>query len=75
MRRMKDYNSMSKESLLSVLSESESAKSKKNLHSANIKKIREDFNKSRYTFSKSKIKEIRKFFYEIENKKNLLNQK
>ena len=72
---MKDYNSMSKESLLSVLSESESAKSKKNLHSANIKKIREDFNKSRYTFSKSKIKEIRKFFYEIENKKNLLNQK
>ena len=75
MRRMKDYNSMSKESLLSVLSESESAKSKKNLHSANIKKIREDFNKSRYTISKSKIKEIRKFFYEIENKKNLLNQK
>ena len=75
MRRMKDYNSMSKESLLSVLSESESAKSKKNLHSANIKKIREDFNKSRYTFSKLKIKEIRKFFYKIENKKNLLNQK
>ena len=75
MRRMKDYNSMSKESLLSVLSESESAKSKKNLHSVNIKKIREDFNKSRYTFSKLKIKEIRKFFYKIENKKNLLNQK
>ena len=75
MRRMKDYNSMSKESLLSVLSESESGKSKKNLHSANIKKIREDFNKSRYTFSKLKIKEIRKFFYKIENKKNLLNQK
>ena len=75
MRRMKDYNSMSKESLSSVLSESESAKSKKNLHSANIKKIREDFNKSRNTFSKLKIKEIRKFFYKIENKKNLLNQK
>ena len=44
MRRIKGYNNMSKESLLSVLRELELAKSKKNLDNAKIKKIREDFN-------------------------------
>ena len=42
MRQINGYNNMSKEGLLSVLSESESAKSKKNLDNAKIKKIRED---------------------------------
>ena len=45
MRRIiKAYNNMSKETLLSVLSESESAKS---LDNAKVKKIREDFNELR----------------------------
>ena len=61
--------SMSKERLLSALNESESAKSEKNLNNGKIKKIREEFNKLRDRFSKLKIKEIRKIFYEIENKK------
>ena len=46
-RRIKIYKSMSKEKLLSALNESQSAKSKKNLDNAKIKKIREDFNKLR----------------------------
>ena len=75
MRRFKGYNNMSKETLFSVLSELESAKSNKNLDNAKIKRIREDFNKSRYKFSKSKIKEIRENLYEIENKKNLSKSK
>ena len=75
MRRIKGHNNMSKESLLSVLRELESAKSKKNFDNAKIKKIREDFNKWRYEFSKSKIKKIRKHFYEIENKKNFSKSK
>ena len=68
MRSIKSYNNMPKESLLSVLSESESAKS---LDDAKIKKIKEGFNELRDTFLKPKIKEIIKNLYEIENKKNL----
>ena len=45
MRRIKGYNNMSKERLLSVLSKSESEKVKKTLDNAKIKKIRKDFNK------------------------------
>ena len=77
MKRIKGYNNMPKERLLSVLSESESAKSKKNLDNAKIKKIRKDFNKLRDRFLKPKIKEIRKSLYEIEKKKKkiFLNQK
>ena len=56
---------MSKERLLSVLSESESAKS---FNNAKIKKIKEDFNELRDKFLKPKIKEIRTNLYEIENK-------
>ena len=62
MRRIKGYNDMSKERLFSVLDESES------LDKAKIKKITEDFNKSKDRFLKPKMKEIRKKFYEIENK-------
>ena len=65
MRRIKVWNNISKERLLSVLSESESEKS---LDNAKIKKIKEDFNKLRDMFSKPKIKEIRKNLYKIENK-------
>ena len=39
MRRIKGYKNMSKERLLSVLDESESAKSKKNLDNAKIKRL------------------------------------
>ena len=53
----------------------ESAKIKKNLDSAKIKKIWKDFNKLRDRFLKPKIKEIRKSLYEIENKKNLSESK
>ena len=75
MRRITRYKNMSKERLLSVRDESESAKSKKNLDNAKIKKIRKDFNKLRDRFLKPKIKEIRKNLYEIENKKNLPESK
>ena len=64
MRRVKGYNNMSKERLLSVLCESKSAESRKNLNNAKIKKIRKDFNKL-----------IRKSYYEIKNKKIFQNQK
>ena len=47
MRRITGYKNMSKERLLSVLDESGSAKSKKNLDNAKIKKIRKDLNKLR----------------------------
>ena len=71
MRRIKSYKDISKERLLSVLDESESAKSKKNLDNAKVKKIRKDFNKLRDRFIKPKIKEISKSLYETENKNNL----
>ena len=71
MRCIKGYKNRSKEKLLSVFSESESAKS---LNNAKIKKIREDFNELRDRFLKPKIKEIRKNLYEIE-KKNLSESK
>ena len=57
---------------MSIFSESESARSKKNLDNAKIKKIREDFNKLKL---KPKIKQIRKNLYEIENKKDLYKSK
>ena len=76
----KGHNNISKESLFSVLDESES------LDDAKLRKIKEDFNKLRDRFLKPKIKEIRKSLYEIENKsfsesktkeieKNVLNEK
>ena len=62
---------MSKEKLLSALSESKSAQSGNNFDNARIKKIREDFNTLKDRFLKPKIKEIGRNLYEIENKKNL----
>ena len=58
-RGIRGYKIISKERLLSALNESESAKSKKNLDNAKIKKIREGFNKLKDRFLKLKIKEIR----------------
>ena len=64
---------MSKERLLSVLREPESAKSKKNL--AKIKKIKEDFNKLRDSFLTQKQNKIEKIFMKQKTKINFLNQK
>ena len=58
--------------LLSVPSEPELAESEYNFDNERLKKIRKEFNESRYKFSKSKI---RKSLYEIENKKNLSKSK
>ena len=66
-RGIKGYKSMSEERLLSILNESKSAKeSEKNFDDARI-----DFNKLRDRLTNTKIKEIRKDLYRIENKKNL----
>ena len=73
MRRIKGYNNIPEESLLSVLSESESAYHI--THHTKIKKIRKNFNKLGDRFSKSKIKELRKNLYEIENKNNFFTSK
>ena len=58
--------------LLSVPSEPELAESENNFDNERLKKIRKEFNESRYKFSISKI---RKSLYEIENKKNLSKSK
>ena len=55
MGRIKGYKSMSNESLLSALGESESVGSENNFHNARIKKIKEDLNKLRDRFLKPKI--------------------
>ena len=67
-RGIKGYKNMSKERLLSSLI-------KPKIDNERLKNIREDLNKLRYKFSKSKIKEIRENLYEIENNKNLSTQK
>ena len=68
-RGIKGYKSMSKERLLSVVSESELVGNEKNFDDERLKKIREDFNKLRNRFLKPKIKQIERNLYEIENKK------
>ena len=47
----------------------------KKLDNAKIKKIREEFNKLKGRFLKTKTKEIRRNLYEIENKKNFSESK
>ena len=69
MRRIKNYKNMSKEELLISLLKSEQSiaefhKSKSN--NAEIEEIKKNFNALRNNFSKGKIKEIRKKFYERE---------
>ena len=75
MRRIKGYKSMSKERLLRALSESELIEKEKNLDNERLKKIRKDFNKSRYGFSKSKKKRLEKTFMKQKTKRIFLNQK
>ena len=75
MRRIKGYKSMSKERLLRALSESELIEKEKNLDKEILKKIRKDFNKSRYGFSKSKKKRLEKTFMKQKTKRIFLNQK
>ena len=74
-RDIKGDKSMSTKKLLSALSKPELAESENNFDNERLIKIRVDLNKSRDKFSKSKIKEIRKKIYELENKKNLSTQK
>ena len=62
MRGIKGYKGMSEDELLSAL----------NLSEVNFSK---EFNESKHKFSKSKIKEVRRNLYEIENHKNLLASK
>ena len=59
LRKVKDYKYNSKDEF------------KKNTQWTSIEKIRKKFNESRERFSKSKIKEITRNLYEIENKNNL----
>ena len=73
-RGIKDYKSMSKERLLSALGESESVESKNSFDDERLKKIRKDFNELRDRFSMPKIKEIRKYLYDIKNPKSLSTQ-
>ena len=67
-RGIKGYKNMSKKWLLNSLI-------KPKIDNERLKNIREDLNKLRHKFSKSKIKEIRKNLYEIESNKNLSTQK
>ena len=53
---------MSKERLLSTISESESVESEKNLGNTKIKKITEEFDKLKDRFLKSKIKRLEEIF-------------
>ena len=62
-RGIRGYKSISKERLLSALSESESVESEKSLDNAKIKKIIEEFNKLKDRFLKPKIKEIKRNLY------------
>ena len=71
MRRIKNYKNMSKERLLSALNESESVESGNKFDNARIKKIKRDFNKLRYEFSKSKIIELRKNLSDIKKTKKI----
>ena len=69
---------MSEDRLLALISSKPvkiRTKPKINFSKPRIEKIRKEFNESRYKFSKSKINEIRRNHYEIENEKNLFAPK
>ena len=75
-RGIKDYESISRDELLSIIFPSKKEKKSKiakkgkkpktSFSKARIEEIREEFNESRYNFSKLKIKEIRENLYKIE---------
>ena len=78
-RGINGYESMSTGELLSIIfpskKEKKGKKAKTSFSKAEIEKIRNEFNESRYKFSKLKIKEIRENLYEIEKEKNLSESK
>ena len=81
-RGIKDYESVSRDELLSIIFPSKKAKKvkkgkkqKTSFSKARIEEIRKKFNESRYKFSKLKIKEIRENLYKIENENNLSESK
>ena len=61
-RGIKDYESMSRDELLSIIfpskKEKKGKKPKTRFSKARIEEIRKEFNESRYRFSRLKIKEI-----------------
>ena len=61
---LKDYENKSEDDLIKII-----------LSKKRIKDIEKKFNESRYKFSKSKINEIRRSFYDIKKPKNLLGSK
>ena len=69
-RGIKGYKGMSEDELLSALNLSET-----NFSKARIENITKKFNESKHKSSKSRINEIRKNLYEIENEKNLFASK
>ena len=76
---IKGYSSMSEDDLLRAITSSKPVKKgkkpKTNFYKAGIEEIRKQFNESRHKFSKSKINEIRRNLYEIENEKSLFKSK
>ena len=80
-RGIKDYESMSKDELSTIIfplkkvkkvkKAKKGKKPKTSFSNAKIKEMREKFNESRYNYSKLKIKEIRENLYKIEKEKNL----
>ena len=84
-RDIKGYKRMSEDRLLSALKALESLKEseknfddtkpKANFYRPRIEKIRKKFNESRHKFSISKINEIRRNLYKIENETNFFAPK
>ena len=84
-RNIKVYKTMSEDEVLSALISSkpvrkgeknfDDTKPKTDFSKARIEKIRKEFNESRYKLCKSRINEIRRNLYEIENEKNLFESK
>ena len=67
-RDIKDYKEKFEEDLIKILSKQ---KPKINLYKKEIKEIKKDFSELRHRFSKSKINEFRRSFYNIKNPRNL----
>ena len=63
-RNIKDYKNKSENDLIKILSE---PKPKINISKKKIKEIKKDLSKLRYGFSKSKIGDFRRRFYNIKN--------
>ena len=71
-RSIKEYENKSEDDLIKKLNE---PKTKISLSKKRIKNIKEKFNESRYEFSKSKIKEIRRSLYDKKSPKNIFGSK